>query len=67
MTLLIDYYGIRGDWPGYVESKKQAEHTSKAQIMNQATLDEVKKLFPDQNSDLRFIPYVSMYEIEATE
>ncbi len=65
LTLLVDYYGIRSDWPGYVESKKQAAHTSKAQIMNQATREKVKKLFPNQNSDLRFIPYVSMYEIEA--
>ena len=65
LTLLVDYYGIRGDWPGYTESKKQAEHTRKAQIMNQATHEEVKKLFPNHNSELRFIPYVSMYEIEA--
>ncbi len=65
LTLLVDYYGIRSDWPGYSESKKQAEHTRKAQIMNQATHEEIKKLFPNQNPDLRFIPYISMYEIEA--
>ncbi len=65
VTMLVDYYGIRSDWPGYSESKKQAEHTRKAQIMNQATHDEVKKLFPNHHSDLRFIPYVSMYELEA--
>jgi hypothetical protein len=63
LTLLVDYYGIRSDWPGYVESKKQAAHTRKAQIMNQATHEKVKKLFPDHNSDLRFIPYLSMYEL----
>ncbi len=43
VTMLVDYYGIRSDWPGYSESKKQAEHTRKAQIMNQATHDEFKK------------------------
>lgn len=65
VTLLVDYYGIRGDWPGYSESKQQVEHSRKAQIMNRATHDEIKKLFPSQNPDSRFIPYVSMYEIEA--
>lgn len=65
VTLLVDYYGIRGDWPGYSESKKQEKHTCKAQIMNRATHEAVKNLFPSHNSDSRFIPYVSMYELEA--
>ena len=65
LTFLVDYYGIRSDWPGYSESKLQTEHSRKAQIMNRATHDEVKKLFPGHNSDSRFIPYVSMYELEA--
>ncbi len=45
ITLLVDYYGIGSDWPGYAESKKQAQHTRKAQIMNQATAEEVDTLF----------------------
>ncbi len=65
ITLLVDYYGIGSDWPGYAESKKQTQHTRKAQIMNQATAEEVDTLFSDLNSAQRFIPYLSMYEIEA--
>lgn len=65
ITLFVDYYGIDSDWPGYTESKKQTEHTRKAQIMNQATSEEVDKLFSDLDATRRFIPYVSMYEIEA--
>jgi hypothetical protein len=65
ITLLVDYYGIRGDWPGYAESKQQMDHTGKAAIMNQATAEEVQKLFPGQNPMTRYIPYVSMHEIEA--
>ncbi|HBH29393.1 MAG: DUF4276 family protein [Desulfofustis sp. PB-SRB1] len=65
ITLLVDYYGIRGDWPGYAESKRQIDHTQKAAIMNQATAEQVQQLFPKQNQSSRFIPYVSMYEIEA--
>lgn len=65
VTLLVDYYGIKSDWPGYAESKQQAVHTGKADVMNQATAREVQQLFPEQNRSRRFIPYVSMYEIEA--
>ena len=65
VTLLVDYYGIRRDWPGYKESKRQTVHARKAEIMNRATADEVQRLFPEQNRNRRFIPYVSMYEIEA--
>lgn len=65
ITLFVDYYGIDSDWPGYAGSKKQTEHTRKAQIMNRATVDEVNSLFADFDSARRFIPYVSMYEIEA--
>lgn len=63
VTLMVDYYGIKKDWPGYAESKQQTEHTRKAAVMNAATAEEVKRLFPEQGR--RFIPYVSMYEIEA--
>ncbi len=65
ITLLVDYYGIHDDWPGYAESKRQTDHTRKAAIMNQSTAEQVQQLFPKQNRSSRFIPYLSMYEIEA--
>ena len=65
VTLLVDYYGIKSDWPGYAKSKQEKDHTRKAAVMNQATVDEVQRLFPEQNRHERFIPYVSMHEIEA--
>jgi len=65
ITLLVDYYGIRGDWPGYDESKAAVDHVRKAQIMNNATLRRVNELFCDKGSARRFIPYVSMFEIES--
>ncbi len=65
ITLLVDYYGIRGDWPGYAESKRQTDHTRKSDIMNKATAEQVQHLFPEKNQAIRFIPYVSMHEIEA--
>ncbi|OUD15693.1 DUF4276 family protein [Thioflexithrix psekupsensis] len=65
ITLLIDYYGIDSDWPGYNESKKAADHRAKANIMMQATAKKVQNLFSDYRPETRFIPYVSMHELEA--
>ncbi len=65
VTLLVDYYGIKNDWPGYEESKRQGDHTQKAAVMNAATAEEVARLFPDLNTAERFIPYISMHEVEA--
>jgi hypothetical protein len=65
LTLLIDYYGLRSDWPGYAESKKQASHDLKAKVLCQATAKVVEELFADHEPARRFIPYVSMYEFEA--
>lgn len=65
ITLFVDYYGIKGDWPGYAESKKQNNHERKSQVMLQATAEEVERLCPEHEPKRRFIPYVSMHEIEA--
>jgi hypothetical protein len=65
LTLMVDYYGIRGDWPGLEESRLQHDPFQKAKIMNERTADEVKRLFPKQFPEKRLIPYVSMHEIEA--
>lgn len=65
ITLLVDYYGIKTDWPGYANSKRQTDHAAKAAIINQATAEQVQLLFPEQNRERRFIPYVSMHETEA--
>lgn len=65
VTLLVDYYGIKPDWPGYAESRRQVGHERKWQIMCEATAEAVERLFPAQNPRQRFIPYVSMHETEA--
>jgi hypothetical protein len=62
ITLMVDYYGI-GDWIGLKESERQPTHTQKAEVINNATAQEVQRLFPKQSH--RFVPYVSMHEIEA--
>lgn len=65
LTLLVDYYGIRSDWPGYHDSKAKSDHAEKARAMNEATLAKVCELFSEQGAERRFIPYVSMHELEA--
>ncbi len=65
VSLMVDFYGIGADWPGYHESKKQPCHRQKAKMMNEATAAAVMKLFAKLRPEKRFIPYVSMHEIEA--
>jgi hypothetical protein len=65
ISIMVDYYGIRSDWPGYAESRQLSSHTQKAAAMNEATALEIARLFPNQNPANRFIPYVSMHETEA--
>jgi len=64
ITLMLDYYGIK-DWPGLKKSKQQATHSKKAEVINSETKTEVQRYFSAQNGGNRFIPYVSMHEIEA--
>jgi hypothetical protein len=65
VTLMLDYYGLRKDWPGYNISKRQPTHTQRHSVLMKATEAEVWRLFPEQNPQSRFIPYFSMHEIEA--
>lgn len=65
VSTLVDYYGIKPDWPGLAASKPLTDHAQKAATMNQATAAEVARLFPDCHPETRFIPYVSMHETEA--
>ena len=65
LTLCIDFYGIKGDWPGLAEAKRQATPSSKAAKINSATQQRVSELYGDNEAGRRFIPYVAMHEFEA--
>lgn len=65
VTLMVDYYGIRSDWPGYAESKRQPTHTEKHSVLMRKTASEIRRVFPEQDPQSRFIPYFSMHELEA--
>jgi len=65
VTLLVDYYGIDANWPGYAQVKHYNDHTRKFEVMCQKTKQEIDKLFAAEDAARRFIPYVSMHELEA--
>jgi hypothetical protein len=39
LTLFVDYYGIKSDWPGLDKAKKQFLPSDKAEKINNATKD----------------------------
>lgn len=65
VTLLVDYYGIGTDWPGYDESKAAMTHRERARILLLRTGEWVAEHGVGRADPQRFIPYVSMFELEA--
>lgn len=65
LTLFVDFYGLKNDWPGSEDAKKQATPSGKAEVIGRATKNQVISLFSDQDVERRFIPYFAMHEFEA--
>jgi len=68
LTLFIDYYGTKSDWPGILLSENEQNSLTsieKAKRVNDATMEKVQGLYPEVRADERFIPYIAMYEFEA--
>lgn len=65
LTLFVDFYGIKSDWPGIQEAEEVSGPTGKADVINKATIEKVVEHFGEQNAERRFIPYIAMYEFEA--
>lgn len=65
LTLFMDYYGLKTDWPGLDDARKRPCAKDRAEAVNRATQDAVCRLFPERRAERRFIPYVAMHEFEA--
>jgi hypothetical protein len=65
LTLLIDYYGIKGDWPELEASRLKPTHQQKAQTFTENLRDRVLGQFKELRPEIRFIPYIAMHEFEA--
>ena len=62
ITTFVDYYGLK-EWPGLSEINHSMGHTQIARLLNDRAKAEVLALYP--NSQVKFIPYMAMYEFEA--
>lgn len=65
LTLFLDYYGLRSDWPGLDEAKKQTTPGRKAESISRATFADVERVFGEYGVYRRFFPYFSIHEFEA--
>lgn len=65
LTLFVDYYGIKQDWPGVSDAKLKSNPKQKAEQVNQATAQKIEELWPECYPSKRFIPYIAMHEFEA--
>lgn len=64
VTTFVDFYGAK-EWPGLDEVPSNATPQKITKTINNATAKEVKKLFKNQHTKKRFIPYIAMHEFEA--
>lgn len=64
VTTFVDYYGTR-EWPGVEQVSKKASPKDIARALNAAAKSEVTLLFPEQQAERRFIPFVAVHEFEA--
>lgn len=65
VTTFVDYYKLPQDWPGRVESQTHKDYQGKAQLIEQALLNDIINQLGDSWNPSQFIPYVQMHEFEA--
>ncbi|MBN1698600.1 MAG: DUF4276 family protein [Spirochaetales bacterium] len=65
VSLFIDYYGLKPDWPGFINAKKEEEPAKIASIINDSTHLAVNTELSAYRSDIRFIPHITVHEFEA--
>ncbi|MBU2629871.1 MAG: DUF4276 family protein, partial [Proteobacteria bacterium] len=65
VTLFVDYYGIKSDWPGLSLVRSNATPAQIFDTINKATKATAVKLFAAQRADKRFIPNITVHEFEA--
>jgi hypothetical protein len=62
---IVDYYALPHDWPGRAEASGMGTTSSKAQRVETALLDDIRRQFGDKFDSRRFVPLVMMHEFEA--
>ncbi|MGL4595689.1 MAG: DUF4276 family protein [Thermoguttaceae bacterium] len=64
LTMMIDFYGIT-EWPKYDDARSKITPAAKSGTFLANTNNELKKMLGEYEIERRFIPYVSMHELEA--
>lgn len=64
VTVFVDYYGTK-EWPALDEVNERHTPQQIAELLCQATCDQVLDLFEAHQPEQRFIPYMVMHEFEA--
>lgn len=68
-TLLVDFYGLRKDWPGREDADSQANrhmtYLKKAETVEKALFGDICEQLGSSFNPSRFIPYIQMHEFEA--
>jgi len=65
VTTLFDFYGLKGDWPGYDEAKKKIAPADKQEAICAEVRGKVNGKLEELRSFERFVPHFVMHEIEA--
>ncbi len=65
ISMFVDYYGIKTDWPGLDDSRQCSSPKAIADVMNRATKEKVASKLAGQGADYRFIPFIAVHEFEA--
>ena len=63
-TTFFDFYGLDSKFVGQGEAAKKSSYEDKAQTIESALQHHVRAM-TDENTVLRFIPYIQMYEFEG--
>jgi hypothetical protein len=65
VTTLFDFYGLKGDWPGYDEAKTKTTPAEKQSTISEAVKQTADKSLEELRCYERFLPHFVMHEIEA--
>ena len=64
-TMMADFYGMPGDWPGRREADTFNNYLKKAQYVEQSLHKDICSRLGNSFNAAHFIPYVQMHEFEA--
>ena len=65
VSLLVDFYGIGGDWPGLDLVQAGASPSDITAAICSETQSAVDAELSDYGSNLRFVPHIAVHEFEA--